>query len=83
MTIIAGLLLGALILEHVLHKRQVDSLLAEVSHERQKLLDRIQHPEVRQVQAGSVVEHELPTDTAELAQVGLVVPDFVNVGGTD
>jgi hypothetical protein len=44
------------------------------------LLDRIQHPEVRQVQAGEPVEYEPPRDLAELAQVGQVVPDGYDVG---
>lgn len=71
-------------------ERIVTKLLEEFSEERKRweaerasLLDRIQHPEVRQVRpASESVEYEIPKDEAELAQVGQVVPEFVNVGET-
>ncbi len=52
--------------------------------ERQSLLDRIQHPAIRHTATVEDWEHEEPPkDLAELAQVGQVVPEFVNVGGED
>ena len=53
------------------------------AQERQSLLDRIQFPETRQVTPGPVIEHEPPKDEAELAHIGQIVPDFVQVGGDD
>lgn len=44
-------------------------LLGEI----QKLADRIQHPEARQVEPGEVKEYDAPTDAGELAQVGQIV----------
>jgi hypothetical protein len=51
------------------------------AEERAKLLDRIQFPETRQVAPSEPVFHEPPKDEAELAHIGQVVPDFVQVGG--
>ena len=48
-----------------------------------KMADRIQHPEARQVEPGEIVEHEPPKDTAELAHVGQIVPEFIQVGSED
>lgn len=48
-----------------------------------KLLDRIQHPEVRQVEPGEVVQYDLPTDDAELAQVGQIVYGPSENGASD
>lgn len=46
-----------------------------------KMADRIQHPERVQVTPDSGYEPpEPPRDSAEMAQVGLVVPEFVSVG---
>ena len=51
--------------------------------ERQILLDRIQHPESRQVAPGPVIEYDPPKDEAELAYVGQMVPDGISVGMSD
>jgi hypothetical protein len=51
--------------------------------ERQSLLDRIQHPESRQVAAGEPTTYALPKDEAEMAYVGGFVPDGISVGMTD
>ena len=51
--------------------------------ERSSLLDRLQFPETRQVEPGEQVVHEPPKDEAELAHIGQVVPDFVQVGGDE
>lgn len=48
-----------------------------------KMADRIQHPERVQVTPDSEYEPpEPPRDGAEMAHVGLVVPEFVSVGTT-
>ncbi len=77
MTIVAALLVAALVVQYLLHSRE------RREHDRQisKMADRIQHPEVRQVEPGPVREYEPPKDEAELAQVGQIVPEFVQVGG--
>ena len=51
--------------------------------ERQSLLDRIQFPEIRQITPSEPVIHEPPKDEAELAQVGQIVPEFIQVGGDE
>ena len=51
--------------------------------ERSSLLDRIQFPQTKQVEPGEYIEHEPPKDEAELAHIGQIVPDFVQVGGDD
>jgi hypothetical protein len=51
--------------------------------ERAKLLDRIQHPERVQVEPGDWETPDPPKDAAELAAVGTIVPEFVQVGGED
>jgi hypothetical protein len=58
---------------------------ARAEDERRSLLDRIQHPERQQVVAADPSTYEAPeaTDAAELAQVGQIVPEFVNVGSHD
>lgn len=78
---IAVLLLIALAAQHHSHREQLDQILAETSHERQKLLDRIQHPAVRQVEPQEPpIIHESPRDAAQMAQIGQVVPDFIDFG---
>ncbi len=74
--IIAGLLIAAF----ALHERSVRKEREAWEQERKSLLDRIQHPEARQVEPGPIVQIEQSHDEAELAQVGLVVPEFVQVG---
>jgi hypothetical protein len=72
----------------VLHQREIAhwkeivwNMGAREAQERTKLLDRIQHPELRQVPpGGEMIEYDPPKDAAELAQVGQVVPEFVQVG---
>lgn len=77
--ITAALILLLAFREHQ-HTRQTQTQIQEAQLERAQLLDRIQHPEVRQVQAGPQVDYEPPRDTAELAHVGMEVPEFVQVG---
>ena len=83
MTIVACLLVLALVAQHILHSRDMADLNDQAAIERRALADRIQHPERMQVDPGERVEHEPPTDTAELAYVGREVPEFVNVGSED
>ncbi len=82
MTIIAILLAVFLVAQFVFHAREQRKIQEAYEQERASLLDRIQHPEVRQVQPGEIVEHEPPKDEAELAHVGQIVPEFVRVGET-
>ena len=63
--------------------RLLSALIADHNAERAKLLDRIQHPEVRQVVPSEIVIHEPPGDPAEMAFVGREVPEFVSVGTGD
>jgi len=72
MAIIAGLLVAALVVQQVLHRRQVDFLEQLYAKERSVLADRIQHPELRQVQPLPPEEHEPPHDAAQLALVGQI-----------
>jgi hypothetical protein len=72
MTIIAGLLIGALIVQQILHRRQLDFMAKLAVKERSVLADRIQHPELRQVQSLPPEEHEPPRDAAWMALVGQV-----------
>jgi hypothetical protein len=55
-------------------------ILSASVQERASLLDRIQHPEVRQVEQAEVEPWEPPKDLAELAHLGQIVPDGVTVG---
>jgi hypothetical protein len=82
MTIIACVLAVALVVLYFAQTRQVNTLTREAARERAKLLDRIQHPELRQVEPGERTEYEPPKDTAELAYVGQEVPEFIQVGTT-
>jgi hypothetical protein len=79
-TIVACLLAVGIVCVYFAHARQMTQLEDAHAQERAKLLDRIQFPQVRQVDAGEVVERDPPTDAGELAQVGQIVPDYVNVG---
>lgn len=83
MIVEAGIFALVLFLVVVTCERRVDRISHEAAQERRKLLDRIQHPEVRQIEPGPVIDHEPPADAAELAYVGQVVPEFINVGGDD
>ncbi len=82
MTIVACILAGALVLQYILNARERSHLIATYNHELAKMADRIQHPEVRQIEPGLQVEHEPPKDEAELAHIGQIVPEFVRVGET-
>lgn len=70
---IVGLLLLLREREQSRHERHTADLLLGAALERQSLAERIQHPETRQVPPGEVIEHEVPTDAGELAQVGQIV----------
>jgi hypothetical protein len=71
-----------LLAQHYLHQRTINTILLQASLERKTLADRIQHPEIRQVEPGERVEYDEPKDTAELAYVGQIVPDGIQVGKT-
>ncbi len=53
---------------------------ADLLKELGRMADRIQHPEIRQVEPGEIVQHDPPRDAEEMAQVGQEVPEFVQVG---
>lgn len=57
-----------------------ERLFSEAAEERQTLLDRIQHPERPRVPVVEREPIEPPKDSAELAYVGGIVPDSVQVG---
>lgn len=81
MTIIAGLLIAALIFQAVSHRRQLETQARFAEKERRSLLERIQHPELRQLDIPEGYEPpEIPADAAELAFVGQEVPEFIHVG---
>lgn len=80
MIYLACALAAIIVIQYILNARERSHLIATYNHELAKLMDRIQHPEVRQVEPGPDIQYEPPRDEAELAQVGLVVPDFVHVG---
>jgi hypothetical protein len=82
-TVIAGLLIVALIALQFFHMRERDQIRTETARERASLLERIQRPEIRQVEATYSPPPEIPQDAAELSWVGLEVPEFVNVGGEE
>jgi hypothetical protein len=71
----------------LLHQREVAhwreivwNMSVREATERASLLDRIQHPEIRQVESSEPIVHEQPKDLAEMAWVGQEVPEFVKVG---
>ncbi len=75
-----ALVLGAVVL--FAREREIRREREAWETERQNLLDRIQHPAIRHTATVEDWEHEEPPrDLAELAQVGQVVPEFVDVGG--
>lgn len=94
MAYIVGVLLAIVVLLILaLYRQQVSHLnhlvLMQTKEERERkearvernaLLDRIQHPTVRQVEARPVDPPPIPVDAAELAQIGQQVPEFVHVG---
>jgi hypothetical protein len=65
------------------YSQLLDRQNKDAARERQKLLDRIQHPERVLVEPGDREIHDPPKDAAELAAVGTIVPEFVEVGGED
>jgi hypothetical protein len=68
--------------QQLLHSRQLNAQIAEAAAERASLLDRIQHPQVKQVD-GAPEPHEAQPMTAtdlELSFVGGEVPVGVSVG---
>jgi hypothetical protein len=81
MTYVAVTLILLLALREHQHNRQTQALIRDAKTERASLLDRIQHPEVRQSQPVEPVDYEPPQDAAELAHVGQEVPEFIQVGG--
>lgn len=82
MTIIAGLLIAALIVQQVVHRNTVKMLLGKHEAEQvradkaiRSLADRIQHPELRQVESLPPENHEPPKDAAWMALVGRITDD--------
>lgn len=62
----------------------LERALTRAEAERASLLDRIQHPQRVQVQPAPDYEPvEPPHDHAELAYVGQIVPDGIQVGAPD
>lgn len=87
MTILAAALAGiilllavALVLEHQRHTDLIALLWQKAEAERRSLLDRIQHPTVRQVEPAEYEPPPPARDAAEFAHIGGVVPDNVHVG---
>lgn len=79
--VLAGVLIGVLFAEIEHSRQQVTTLLRHAEAERSRLLDRIQHPTVRQVKVSTYVDPPpLPRDASETAHVGGFVPEFVTVG---
>lgn len=82
----AGLLATVVLLVLALYRQQqsqnaqIALILSKAELERRHLLDRIQHPQVRQVDPQDFPPLEPPRDAGELAQVGQIVPEFVHVG---
>lgn len=77
MTIIAGALAAivvflilALYRQQVNHLNHVIQIEAEAKAERKSLMDRIQHPTIRQVEPMPQVEYVPPQDAAQFAMVG-------------
>jgi len=60
-------------------ERERDKHRAEIA----KLLDRIQFPHEHQVEPVDPIDYEPPRDAGELAQVGQIVPNYVDVGEHD
>jgi hypothetical protein len=58
----------------------LERALERAESERASLLDRIQHPERVQVQPVEREAVEPPRDSAELAYIGQIVPDGIQVG---
>ncbi len=83
MTLLVCIGFGSFVLLLLFREREMRREREAWEQERKSLLDRIQHPEVHQIEPGEIVEHEPPRDASELAMVGLEVPEFVNVGGED
>lgn len=82
--LVVVLLVLAVYRQQLNHLTHVQVLVAKAEQERRSLLDRIQHPHVRQVDTGDRdVIAESPRDAAEFAQVGAIVPDFVHVGSPE
>lgn len=73
-------LVVALYRQQVSHLNHLTLLWTKTEAERRALLDRIQHPGVRQIDREPVAPVEPPRDAAEFAHIGQVVPEFVHVG---
>lgn len=80
---LCGLVFSALIVQAVRAEDRLDRVLSAHAQERSSLLDRIQHPETRQVVPGPVRDYDPPTDEAELAQVGQILYGNPGENGAD
>jgi hypothetical protein len=86
MTYVAVALAAFVILLVLLRERDarlLERLLVATAAERSSLLDRIQHPERAQVTPVEREPIDPPRDSAELAFVGQIVPEGVQVGTLD
>ncbi len=81
MTLVACIGFAAFVLLLLFREREARREREAWEQERRSLLDRIQHPEVHQIEPGEIVEHEPPRDASELAFVGMEIPEFIDVGG--
>lgn len=77
MIFITGALVAALVLlilalyrQQVTHLNHISLIEVEAKAERKSLLDRIQHPTIRQVEPVQRVEYVPPEDAAQFAMVG-------------
>ncbi len=78
--VILLLLVVALVALRERDARQLERILTAAATERRSLLDRIQHPERRQVEPVVREPVEPPRDAAEMSLIGQIVPDGVQVG---
>lgn len=72
--------LAAAAIEREREATLLERALIRAEEERRSLLDRIQHPERPQVQPVEREPVEPPRDSAELAYIGQIVPDGIQVG---
>lgn len=80
MSIVLCVIIGVLIAERLLDRHFLQKVLIAHAKERNELCERIQHPEIRQPVILAPISHDQSTDMAEMANVGEIVPEFVNVG---
>lgn len=77
---ITYIIIGFLLAERFADKYLLDQILKRGAFERKELAERIQHPEVRHVDSFVSIPHSQSQDSAEMAYVGDIVPEFLDVG---